>query len=267
MKTKIVVIILPQQGTLLGFKQQGKTKEDASLGLGSAVAKKGKIAVKRQKKKAREANRSLIVFFFAFSPHYGTWSHARRYPPCRLLTARHHQDHTPEKPAPFLDEKQGSWLQEVPRVVEKVMNLADQRVLQLLIWSSVPTRDVRVQIFPQPAKTCFYWFTLFWHQREKDYRSRVCSGRSDRGVWSELRERGKIKEEERERERVPSLSLHITSHHVTSRSHSTSLLTSPHPLIFFFLLTSFCPVTTIWTPGTDQAIKSPLLTVELKKKK
>ena len=113
------------------------------------------------------------------------------------------------------------------------MNSADQRVLQLLIWSLVPTRDVRVQIFPQPAKTCFYWFTLFWHQREKDYRSRVCSGRSDRGVWSELRERGKIKEEERERERVPSLSLHITSHHVTSRSHSKSLLTSPHPLIFF----------------------------------
>ena len=68
MKTKIVVIILPQQGTLLGFKQQGKTKVDVSLGLGSAVGKKGKIAVKRQKK-AREANRSLIVFFFLpFSP-------------------------------------------------------------------------------------------------------------------------------------------------------------------------------------------------------
>ena len=67
MKTKIVVIILPQQRTLLGFKKQGKTKADASLGLGSAVGKKGKIAVKGQKK-VREANRSLTVFFSPFSP-------------------------------------------------------------------------------------------------------------------------------------------------------------------------------------------------------
>lgn len=132
--------------------------------------RRGKKRKKRSKtaKKAREANRSLIAFFFAFFPHYGTWSHASRYPPCRLLTARHHQDHTPEKPAPFLDEKQGSWLQEVQRVVEKVMNSADQRVFQLLIWSLLPTRDVRVQIFPQPAKTCFYWFTRLWHQRTND---------------------------------------------------------------------------------------------------
>ena len=76
MKTKIVVIILPQQASLLGFKQQGKTKEDASLGLGSAVGQKGKIAVKRQKKKAREASRSLIVFFF------------RLFPPLRNLVPR-----------------------------------------------------------------------------------------------------------------------------------------------------------------------------------
>ena len=69
--------------------------------------------------------------------------------------------------------------------------------------------------------------------KEQNINVQECSGRSDRGVWGDLRERGKIKEEERERERVPSLSLHITSHHVTSRSHSTSLLTSPHPLIFF----------------------------------
>ena len=240
MKTKIVVIILPQQGTLLGFKQQGKTKEDASLGLGSAVAKKGKIAVKRQKKKSERSEPIAHRFFFRLFPHYGTWSHARRYPPCRLLTARHHQDHTPEKPAPFLDEKQGSWLQEVPRVVEKVMNLADQRVLQLLIWSSVPTRDVRVQIFPQPAKTCFYWFTLFWHQREKDYRSRVCSGRSDRGVWSELRERGKIKEEERERESSFALTPHhITSRHITFSLQVTSdITTSPY---FFSCSRLFAP--------------------------
>lgn len=60
---------LPQQGTLLGFKQQGETIVDTlSLGLGSAVGKKGKNAVKRQKKKAREANRSFIVFFSPFSP-------------------------------------------------------------------------------------------------------------------------------------------------------------------------------------------------------
>ena len=160
---------LPQQGTLLGFKQQGETIVDTlSLGLGSAVGKKGKNAVKRQKKKSERSEPIVHSFFFAFFPYYGTWFHASRYPPCRLLTARHHQDHTPKKPASFLDEKQGSWLQEVPHVVKKVMNSADQRVLQLLIWSLLPTRDVRVQIFPQPAKTCFYWFTRFWHQRIKD---------------------------------------------------------------------------------------------------
>lgn len=169
MKTKIVVIILPLQGTLLGFKQLGKARVDTlSLGLGSAVGKKGKNAVKRQKKREKRTNRSSFFFFFAFFPHYGTWFHASRYPPCKLLAVRHHQDHTPEKPAPFLDEKQGFWLPEVPRVVKKVMNSADQRVLQLLIWSLLPTRDVSVQIFPQPAKTCFYWFTRFWHQRTKD---------------------------------------------------------------------------------------------------
>ena len=68
MKTKIVVIILPQQGTLLGFKQQGKTKEDASLGLGSAVAKKGKIAVKRQKKSERSEPIAHRFFFRLFPP-------------------------------------------------------------------------------------------------------------------------------------------------------------------------------------------------------
>lgn len=68
MKTKIVVIILPQQGTLLGFKQQGKTKEDASLGLGSAVAKKGKIAVKRQKKKREKRTDRSSFFFSPFPP-------------------------------------------------------------------------------------------------------------------------------------------------------------------------------------------------------
>ena len=67
MKTKIVVIILPQQASLLGFKQQGKTKEDASLGLGSAVGKKGKIAVKRQKKK-REKRADRSSFFFSPFP-------------------------------------------------------------------------------------------------------------------------------------------------------------------------------------------------------
>ena len=35
------------------------------------------------------------------------------------------------------------------------MNSADQRVPQLLIWSLVLTRDVRVQIFPQPEKHVF----------------------------------------------------------------------------------------------------------------
>ena len=169
MKTKIVVIILSQQGTLLGFKQQGKTRVDTSLGLGSAEGKKGGKRSKTAKKiSERREPIARRFFFLAFFPHYGTWSHASRYLPCRLLTVLRHQDHTPKKPAPFLDEKQGSWLQEVPRVVEKVMNSADQRVFQLLIWSLVPTRDVRVQIFPQPAKTCFYWFTRLWHQRTND---------------------------------------------------------------------------------------------------
>lgn len=68
MKTKIVVIILPQQGSLLGFKQQGKTKEDASLGLGSAVGKKGKIAVKRQKKKSERSEPIAHRFFFSPFP-------------------------------------------------------------------------------------------------------------------------------------------------------------------------------------------------------
>ena len=63
MKTKILVIILPQQGTLLGFKQQGKTRVDTlSLGLGSAVGKKGKNPVKRQK-----SERSEPMFFSPFS--------------------------------------------------------------------------------------------------------------------------------------------------------------------------------------------------------
>lgn len=75
MKTKIVVIILPQQGTLLGFKQQGKTKVDAGLGLGSAVGKKGKIAVKRQQKK-REKRTDRSSFFF------------RLFPPLRNLVPR-----------------------------------------------------------------------------------------------------------------------------------------------------------------------------------
>lgn len=67
MKTKIVVIILPQRGTLLGFKQQGKTRVDTlSLGLGSAEGKKGKNAVKRQKKREKRTDRSSL-FFSPFS--------------------------------------------------------------------------------------------------------------------------------------------------------------------------------------------------------
>lgn len=171
------------------------------------MGKKGKNAVKR--KKTSEANRSLISFF-AFFPHS----------PCMLLTARHRQDHTPAKPAPFLDEKQGSWLQEVPGVVEKVINSADQRVLQLLIWSLLPAKDVHVQIFPQPAKACFYWFTRFW---------------TSKSVARFKITRKKIKEEGREGERVLSLSLPTTS---------SCCLSCSRPRFQ-------CPVPTIWTPGAD----------------
>ena len=77
MKTKIVVIILSQQGTLLGFKQQGKTRVDTSLGLGSAEGKKGGKRSKTAKKISERSEPIARRFFF-----FGL------FPPLRNLVPR-----------------------------------------------------------------------------------------------------------------------------------------------------------------------------------
>ena len=81
----------------------------------------------------------------------------------------------------------------------------------------------------------------------------TCSRRSDSGARRDVRERGKNKKEERERERggngVPLFSPPF----------------SPHRSFFFLLLTSLCAVPTIWTSGTGQHISGILVWV-LKKR-